>query len=151
MDSRGIGEITILYDEACGFCCECAAWLDTKPTSIDVRIVARGSVEGNRLRARAKAQKQACVLAASDDDELLVIDDHDRVYEGPAAFIMCLWALPEWEHWAERLAQPGWQPYARRLFIAVSKNRSKIAWLLGQEPDTSALVHSLPDEPIRCA
>jgi hypothetical protein len=82
-----------------------------------------------------------------------VIDDRGNIYEGPSAFLMCLWALREYEIWAYRFATPRGIPYARRLFRGLSQNRKRLAWLLGMSGSETAeerIEEALPPEPVRC-
>jgi predicted DCC family thiol-disulfide oxidoreductase YuxK len=146
--------LSILYDEACGFCCECVAWFQLQETSLPLQFVPRSSAQGNLLRGfvqRTRAQLRSG-SGRAEDDELIVIDDSGGVYEGPAAFIMCLWVLPTYEGWAERLATPTMMPYARRLFMSLSKNRARISSLLGLrgEPLNESDMEAALSEPPRC-
>ena len=62
--------------------------------------------------------------------EIVVIDDAGTVWQGGAAWVMCLWALQEYREWSLRLAHPALLSLARRMCVVVSANRYKISnWL----------------------
>jgi hypothetical protein len=66
--------------------------------------------------------------------ELVVVSDAGDVWAGPAAFLMCLWALDEWREWSHRLSGPALAPFAERFFVALSSRRKTIAALLKPDP-----------------
>jgi predicted DCC family thiol-disulfide oxidoreductase YuxK len=148
-----LSSLTILYDDACGFCCECAAWFEQQQHEIQATFVPRFSEQGQLLMGVVKSTR-AAKRRPPVEDELLVIDDRGGVYEGPQAFILCLWALTEYRSWSVRLATPRLMPLARRFFIGLSKNRKMLSALLGLQGDRvdeQALMRALPHEPARCA
>jgi hypothetical protein len=69
------------------------------------------------------------------EDELLVIDDEGGLYRGPAAFLMCLYALVEYRAWSLRLSTPALMPLARKGFELVSTRRHHINEWLGLSTD----------------
>jgi predicted DCC family thiol-disulfide oxidoreductase YuxK len=151
--ARAPERISVLYDEHCGFCTECVRWFAAQETSIEIVFVPRGSAQGHLLTGLVTSTRKTLgmPLSNAENDELIVIGDNGGVYEGPPAFVMCLWALPEYETWAERLSTPSMMPYARRFFLALSKNRKRISQLLGLHADKESFEALLPDDPVRCA
>lgn len=151
MDTRSL---TVLYDDACGFCCECAAWFAQQPLEVRTTFIPKGSEQGQLIAGLVRSARHTLGREAIHD-ELVVIDSQSGVYEGPQAFIMCLWTLSEYTRWSYRLATPRMLPFARRFFVALSKNRKHLSALLGlqaEHPDAQAMLSSLlPDEPIGCA
>jgi predicted DCC family thiol-disulfide oxidoreductase YuxK len=145
-------KLSVLYDEACGFCAECVQWFAQQQASVELEFVPRGSARGRALTMLVISCRQARGVPPEhrEDDELLVVDEHGGVYEGPAAFLMCLWALPEYEVWSTRLATPRMLPYARRFFMALSKNRRSLSRLLLLCASPESMRQALPDEPQRC-
>jgi predicted DCC family thiol-disulfide oxidoreductase YuxK len=144
--------LTILYDDACGFCCECASWFEQQELDVPARFVPRLSEQGQLLTGVVKSTR-AAQGRAPINDELLVLDDNGGVYEGPHAFILCLWALTDYRAWSYRLATPRLMPLARRFFIGLSKNRKMLSALLGlrgERVTEEELVSMMPDEPARC-
>jgi predicted DCC family thiol-disulfide oxidoreductase YuxK len=145
--------LTVLYDDACGFCCECAAWFAQQGHELQTTFVPRFSEQGQLLMGVVKSTR-AAQGRTPIEDELLVLDDRGGVYEGPQAFILCLWALTEYRDWSVRLATPRLMPLARRFFIGLSKNRKMLSAVLGlhgDRIDEETLVRALPHEPTRCA
>ncbi len=119
-----IHHLTVLYDERCGFCCRCAAWLGRQPRLIHLECIARGhpSVEHRfpGLPARSRA-------------ELTVVDDQGGVYLGDDAWLMAMWALFDWRLWSFRLASPSLRPFARLAFSLVGLLRHPVNALAGLE------------------
>jgi hypothetical protein len=62
-------------------------------------------------------------------EELVVASDDGDVWIGPAAFLVCLWALVDYREWSYRLSGPELAPLAERFFVALSSQRSRIASL----------------------
>lgn len=119
--------LCVLYDETCGFCCECARRIAEKRHRIPIHCLPRQSPE---------------VKAAFGDfdkagtrPELIVIDDDGGVYRDADAWIITLWALEGYQRWATRLTRPSLRPFARSLFEVVSSNRHALSKLLALETD----------------
>ena len=118
--------LTILYDERCTFCMRCRDWLATQPCLVPVELLAAGSLE-------AKRRYGAVPWLGS---ELVVVDGGGRVWAGPPAFLMCLWATVRYRSWAFTFSKPGYERHAERFFRYVSKRRSTWAgWLDRRDPD----------------
>jgi hypothetical protein len=64
-------------------------------------------------------------------EELIVVSDAGDVWVGPAAFIICLWALRDWRDWSYTLSGPTLLPLAARFFHMISARRRRIGALLG--------------------
>jgi hypothetical protein len=64
-------------------------------------------------------------------EELVVVSDEGEVWAGPAAFLVCLWALRDWREWSHRLSGPTLAPLAERFFHAISTRRRRLAVWLG--------------------
>jgi predicted DCC family thiol-disulfide oxidoreductase YuxK len=107
--------LTILYDERCAFCLRCVDWLATQPCLVGVDLLAAGS-------STARERYGSVPWLGR---ELVVADDRGRVWMGPAAFLVCLWATARYRPWAYRLARRGWSGIAERFFIHVSKSRDR--------------------------
>jgi hypothetical protein len=61
--------------------------------------------------------------------ELIVVGDKGELWIGPAAFIVCLWALVEWRSWSYRLAGEATAPLAERFFYVLSAKRRTLSSL----------------------
>jgi len=120
--------LTVLYDKRCGFCRRCRDWMLTQPCLVEVELLASGS--------QAAADRYGAVPWLGN--ELCVIDERGRVWAGPSAFLMCLWATARYRPLSYLLARPGWNRYAGRAFIAVSKRRDRLSdWLGRDDPECS--------------
>jgi len=116
--------LTILYDADCPICVRCRNWLVREPALVELRFLACRSPE-----ARARFAHVPWL-----GDELVVVSDAGDVWAGPAAFIVCLWALERWRATSFTLATPLAAPLARFAFGLVSSNRGLLGALLGAGP-----------------
>jgi len=115
-------KLYILYDSECELCRRCRVWLGRQPAFVPLVFVPLQSPEAE---CRFPALKEL-----RPEEEIVVIDDAGAVWQGGAAWVMCLWALREYREWSLRLAQPALLDLARRLCEVVSANRYKIShWL----------------------
>ena len=109
--------LTVLYDGDCAFCVRCRSWLEHQITYVHVRFVAAQSAEARERFAGFPW------LGA----ELVVVDEWGRVWVGPAAFLMCLWATRRYREWGARLSAPTTSGMAEQFFHAVSSHRRGLA------------------------
>jgi predicted DCC family thiol-disulfide oxidoreductase YuxK len=116
--------LTILYDDECGLCRNCRAFMERQPTYVRVDWLPCASPE-----ARAAFGVIPWLGA-----ELVVVADDGRVWAGAAAFLVCLWALCEWREWSYRLATPALAPFAERFFRVLSAERRKVGALFSHSP-----------------
>ena len=59
--------------------------------------------------------------------ELVVVDEWGRVWVGPAAFLLCLWATLRYREWGARLSAPTTSGMAEQFFHAISSHRRGLA------------------------
>ncbi len=111
-------ELTVLYDSQCGLCRRAQAWLISKPKYVELVFVPASSDEA---RSRYPQLNHSLTLA-----DLTVISDQGAVYNGPKAWLMCLWALREYREWALRLSSPELLPTAKRVISMISQNRYQL-------------------------
>ncbi|MEX2457582.1 MAG: DCC1-like thiol-disulfide oxidoreductase family protein [Actinomycetota bacterium] len=120
--------LTVLYDERCRFCRRCRDWLLTQPCRVAVELLPAGSEEARRRYGDVPWLR----------NELVVVDDAGRVWAGPAAFLVCLWATAKYRPWAFVLARPRLSPYTSRFFRFVSARRDRLStWFGKDDPDCS--------------
>jgi predicted DCC family thiol-disulfide oxidoreductase YuxK len=117
-------DLTVLWDATCPMCARCRAWMEAQPALVPLRFVACGSEE-----ARARYGSIPWL-----GDELVVVSDEGDVWAGPAAFIMCLWALEDWREWSCALSHSFLAPMVERFFQALSSHRRAIAAFLFPDP-----------------
>ena len=114
-------ELTVLYDPQCGLCRRAQAWLISKPKYVELVFVPASSDEA---RSRYPQLNHSLTLA-----DLTVISDQGAVYNGPKAWLMCLWALREYREWALRLSSPELLSTAKRVISMISQNRYQLEGL----------------------
>jgi DCC1-like thiol-disulfide oxidoreductase len=105
--------LTVYYDGRCGLCCATRDWIDRQPQLIRIE----------------------CVPSKEPGAELTVIADTGEIWEGDGAWIVVLWALRDYRHWAKRLSTPSMLPVARGMFAKLSQYRGAVSCSLGLEPE----------------
>ena len=114
----------VLYDEDCGLCRQLAAWLWIQPKLIPLCPIPAQSASA--------AQLFPGMVSAAGPQELTVISDDGAVWLGNHAWIMCLYALRYYRHWAKKLSHPLLEPLACQAFATLSKHRSTISRFMGE-------------------
>ncbi len=107
--------LTVFYDGKCGLCHPCRQWLSKQPKYLELRFLAYQSPEAKAILADLPVEDPS--------KRIVVLSDEGGVYTGDDAWIMCLYALIEYRHWAMRLAHPMLRPFAKTLCERVSHNR----------------------------
>jgi hypothetical protein len=92
-----VRSLTLVYDDGCGACRRWALWTRQQHAALPLRTLPARSGEGLRLRPPAPGPVEAHL-------EPLAIDDAGRLWRGPNALRMGLWALREHRH---RSLKPG--------------------------------------------
>jgi predicted DCC family thiol-disulfide oxidoreductase YuxK len=124
----GIEKLAVLYDERCAFCLRCRDWLLAQPCFLEVELLAAGS----------PVARQRYGALPWLGNELIAVDDRGRVWVGPGAFLVCMWATVRYRSWAYRLSGPTMVPLATRFFRHISKRRDRwSAWLGRNDPECS--------------
>ena len=100
--------LTVLYDAECAFCVRCRAWMERQPAFVELEFVPCAEPPARYRDIPWLGQ------------ELVAVGDDGSVWAGPAAFLVCMWALRDWREWACRLSSPALAPLARRFFASVS-------------------------------
>ncbi|MBA4148787.1 MAG: DUF393 domain-containing protein [Verrucomicrobia bacterium] len=121
----------VLYDANCQFCCRCRNWLENQPAYLELTFIPARSPEAHRQFPGIEKYESS--------NELTVISEEGAVYQGSAAFIMCLYALVEYREWSLRLSRPTLLPFARQMFDFISNHRSAFSkWLRKSSDDDIA-------------
>jgi|SRR5262245_2857323 len=107
--------LTVLYDGRCALCRRAHVWLEKQPKFVPLDFVAAGSQEARRSFPGLDHENTLV--------DLTVIGPGGEVYQGPKAWIMCLWALRKYRGTALKLATPELMPSAKRVIAWVSHNR----------------------------
>jgi predicted DCC family thiol-disulfide oxidoreductase YuxK len=122
----------VLYDAECAFCRQCHEWLEAQAAYVELCFLPAHSVEAGRIIPG--------IGQFAGTGELTVVADDGAVYQGPEAFIMCLYALVEFREWSLRLARPALLPFARTFFDFISNHRATFSnWMRDRSDDELAL------------
>jgi predicted DCC family thiol-disulfide oxidoreductase YuxK len=113
--------LTVIYDPDCALCSRVGAWLQAQP-----KLLALRTVPANALPAIYPE-----LVRRGLQGELMVVSDEGAVYVGDHAWLMCLYALKRYRHWAQRLSRPALLPFARQAFNVLSANRRRVSKWLG--------------------
>jgi predicted DCC family thiol-disulfide oxidoreductase YuxK len=113
--------LTVIYDPDCGLCSRIGSWLMNQPKLVALRTAPSSSLARVYPELAAKGLR----------DELIVVSDEGAVYVGDHAWLMCLYALKRYRHWARRLSRPALAPFARQAFTVLSANRQRVSKWLG--------------------
>lgn len=117
-----MNRLTVLYDGTCALCVRCRDFLGGAHSFVPLELLA----------CQSSAARERYGDVPWLGEELVVASDEGDVWIGPAAFLMCLWALVEYREWSYRLSGPELAPLAERFFVALSSQRSRIASLLAK-------------------
>lgn len=113
----------VFYDASCGLCTRLRSWCERQPAYVELRFVPAGTSEAARLLP-------AELVKASRED-LTVLSSEGGVYQGEAAWLICLWALEGYRKLSIRLSDPRLAPKIREAFQVISNNRHALSRWLG--------------------
>lgn len=81
---------------------------------------------------------------------MLAISDAGAVWQGDAAWVMCLHALRDYRPLAAKLAHPLFRPFVKQAYRLVSSNRHPLSDLLGLSPAEWAGKKPEPSAAVGC-
>lgn len=119
--------LIIFYDARCGLCSRFRRWMEAQPAWVRLLFVPYDSEEARRLCPGIESLRA--------DEEIVVMADDGRLWQGAAAWVTCLWALRDYREWSVRLARPALQGIARRMVHWISENRIGLSRLLRLQSD----------------
>ncbi|WP_394811215.1 thiol-disulfide oxidoreductase DCC family protein [Streptomyces xanthii] len=117
-DARGdvpVRRLTVLYDADCPLCTFARGWLGRQRQLVPLEFVAAGSDDA---RARYPGIDHAATLG-----DITVIGDGGQVFQGSAAWVVCMWALREHRATAHRMTTPAGMKVAKQVVLAAAKYR----------------------------
>ncbi len=129
--------LQVYYDAACPFCRACRNWLARQPAIVPLRFVASGSRQADMLLGHLPWYGR----------DLIVMDERGNFWVGPAAFVMCLWALEGTRTLAELLTWPILGSVARLFFSIVSDGRGLLSAFTREGPCEGACHAGAPSVP----
>jgi predicted DCC family thiol-disulfide oxidoreductase YuxK len=115
--------LTIFHDPGCGLCGRFRRWLEGQALWVPVEFVGFDSAEARR--------RFPGIGSVGAEREIVVMADDGSWWQGPDAWLVCLWATRAHRVLSHRLAGPVFRPWLRRIVHAISQNRVRISWLLG--------------------
>ncbi|MFD0893579.1 DUF393 domain-containing protein [Luteolibacter ambystomatis] len=114
--------LTIFFDARCGLCNRFRRWLMTRPARVSIRFIPYDSEEALRLFPRIREVRA--------DQDVVVLADDGRWWQGTGAWLTCLWATRDYSAWSYRLAAPALQPWVIKVINLISENRLRLSTLL---------------------
>jgi len=126
-----VNKLYVLYDAQSDTVLRWYAWLYAQPASFPLEFVP--------FQASEQMARFGDIERFRTEDGLLAISDEGAVYAGPGAFIMCLYALPDYQEWAFRLSISSLQANARRVFDLLTTGGKKTSRLMGKLDDEKLL------------
>ncbi|MEY9962816.1 putative DCC family thiol-disulfide oxidoreductase YuxK [Streptacidiphilus sp. MAP12-16] len=119
-DDRGpsdapVRRLTVLYDQGCPLCRHVRGWLERQWQLVPLDFVPAGSPQAQQ---RFPALDHARTLR-----EITVVGDAGQLYEGSAAWVVCLWALHGYRAMAHRFSTPSGAQLARGMVLTAAKWR----------------------------
>lgn len=117
----------VFYDGKCALCAKCRHWLESQPLYVNLVFLPYQSYKAKKL----------CPEIDSYDPgkEIVVMADNGDIYQGGAAWIMCLWATRSHREWGMRLASPALLPLAKKVCHLISDKRLILSRLFGKVSD----------------
>jgi len=117
-----MNRLTVLYDASCGLCANCRHWLESQNQVIPLEFL--------DLASPALDRRYPGLRRLQPDKQMIVVSDAGEIWQGEAAWLLCLHALLYYQTWAARLAHPALRPLARALYRVVSRHRQPLSQLL---------------------
>ena len=121
--------LTIYYDPRCGLCAGFRRWLESRALWVPVEFIGFDTGEA--------ARRFPGLMDLGADREVVVQADDGTWWQGPDAWLVCLWATKEYRLWSHRLATPLFRPWLRAVVHGISSNRLRLSGLLGLSSDAA--------------
>ena len=132
----------ILYDDTCPHSLRHREWLARQEPLVPLRLLPH--------RAEEVPRRFPGIESHLAPRELTVISDDGQLWTGPAASVMCLFALEQHRELAERLAHSALLPYARTALELLSREVFEMTCLLGRSAhEELEQTLRLNSEPVR--
>ncbi len=120
--------LTIFYDPRCGMCSAFRQWLDRQKKSVRVEFVDYAGHEA--------CERFPNIGELHADQDIVVLADDGRWWQGSSAWLVCLWTTFEYREWAFRFAGAHWQPLVKRFVHALSTRRHAISQMMGLKSES---------------
>lgn len=135
-------KLMVFYDSECPLCQRCRAWAGAQPSYFPVEFWP--------LQAKETREQFPDLDRYDPGKDLVAFSDEGAVYRGTNAWLVILWALPNWRKWSLRLAQPAWRPFVHKFWNWISANRlDMLPGTTGAETKMRRILQQLPDPGCR--
>lgn len=126
--NRNMNTLTIFYDPRCGLCMAFRLWLERQKKSVRIEFIDYASDQA--------LHRFPSIRDLHADQDIVVMADDGRWWQGSAAWLVCLWTTYEYRAWSFRFAAPHWEPLVKRMVHALSTRRHKISQLMGLKSES---------------
>ena len=117
-------KLHVLYDGNCPLCIRSAMWLAAQIKYVPIVLIS--------AQQAIKLPQYAHIDMSDPPEDLIVVTDDHRVYRNDEAFLLCLYMLRNYRHWAKILSAPNLRPLARKAYFYLSRNRLSLSrWIPG--------------------
>lgn len=113
----------VLFDAECALCRRCCEWLAGQPAWVALHFIP--------FQEAVLDRRFADLRVLRPDLELVVVADTGEVWQGGAAWVMCLWATRNHRSLAATVAHPMGLALARGLVAWLSRHRKVLSGWLG--------------------
>lgn len=117
-----MNSITVFYDPGCGLCRSFRLWLEGQALWLPVEFIG--------FHAPEARERFPAIESVGADRECVVLADDGHWWQGPEAWLVCLWATRAHRVRSHQLAAPVFRPWLRRIVHGISNNRLKLSKLL---------------------
>lgn len=133
--------LTIFHDPECGLCCNFKKWLGAQKSYPNLEFL---PYQSKQARERFPLLEEL-----NAGNEIVVLADDGRWWQGPSAWLTCLWTLKRYRDWSYRLATPALLPAVEKLCHLLSEKRLDLSQLLRLKPER--LAHIVEELAPTCA
>jgi hypothetical protein len=122
-----VKKLHVLYDAQDNFTLRSYAWLAAQPSVWPLEFIP--------FQASERMARFEGIDVFRRRGPLLVVNDEGGVYARPNAYIMCLYALEDYQEWSYRLSAPTLLPLARRAFELLSTQGRRLSRVMEKLDD----------------
>lgn len=119
-------KLHVLYDGSCPLCIRSAMWLAAQIKYVPIVLIS--------AQQAIKLPQYAHIDMSDPPEDLIVATDDGHIYRNDEAFLLCLYMLRNYRHWAKVLSTPKLRPLARKAYFYLSRNRLGLSrWIPGAQ------------------
>ena len=121
IDETRVQAIAVFFDQDCSLCRACRRWLQAQDKFFPIEFMPYQSERAHEVCPQLDT--------LNPDQEIVVMADNGRIYQGGSAWIMCLYALRRYRELSFKLAHPMLLPLAKKMCHIVSERRLSLSRL----------------------